>query len=131
LPNETDKPPARAVTDADVEPTGRRNPAWSRDELILALELYLRFRDAPPGKESQEVAELSAFLGRMARGQAVTEAETFRNANGVYMKMMNFRRFDPNYTADGKVGLTRGNKEEESVWNEFADDPVALAAAVA
>jgi hypothetical protein len=131
LTNETDKPPGRVVTDADIEPTGRRNPAWFRDELILALELYLRLRDAPPGKESQEVAELSAFLGRMARGLAVTQAETFRNANGVYMKMMNFRRFDPNYTADGKVGLTRGNKEEEAVWNDFATDPVALAAAVA
>jgi predicted HNH restriction endonuclease/predicted RNA-binding protein with PUA-like domain len=121
----------REDTDTEIEPVGRRNPAWSRDELILALDLYLRFRDAPPGKDSDEVAELSAFLGRMARGLAVTEAETFRNANGVYMKMMNFRRFDPDYTADGKVGLTRGNKEEQTVWNEFANDPAALAAAVA
>lgn len=118
-------------TEPDTEPTGRRNPAWSRDELILALELYLRFRGALPRKESQEVAELSAFLGRMGRGLGVTDAETFRNVNGVYMKMMNFRRFDPNYTAEGKVGLTRGNKEEETVWNEFANEPVALAAAVA
>ena len=121
----------REDTETEVEPLGRRNPAWSRDELMLALDLYLRFRDAPPGKDSEEVAELSAFLGRMARGLAVTEAETFRNANGVYMKMMNFRRFDPDYTADGKVGLTRGNKEEETVWNEFANDPATLAEAVA
>lgn len=131
LQTESAAPNPGQDTDTDIDTVGRRNPAWSRDELILALDLYLRFRDAPPGKDSEEVAELSAFLGRMARSLAVTEAETFRNANGVYMKMMNFRRFDPEYTTDGKVGLTRGNKEEETVWNEFADDPAALAAAVA
>lgn len=109
----------------------RPNPPWSRDELILALDLYLRFRDAPPGKDSAEVAELSAFLGRMQRGLGLTDAETFRNANDVYMKMMNFRRFDPEYTADGRVGLVRGNKQEEIVWNEFSSDPATLAAVVA
>lgn len=50
-------------------------------------------------------------------------ASDFRNANGVYMKLMNFRRFDPNYTAEGKVGLTRGGHEEEIVWREFAEHP--------
>jgi 5-methylcytosine-specific restriction enzyme A len=38
------------------------------------------------------------------------------------MKMMNFRRFDKEYTSAGKVGLTRGNKEEEAVWLEFSQD---------
>ncbi len=115
---------------AEDEAKSPRNPPWSRDELILALDLYLRFRDAPPGKNSEEVAELSAFLGRMGRSLGLTDAETFRNANGVYMKMMNFRRFDPEYTAGGKVGLARGNKEEEVVWNEFASNPTRLATAV-
>jgi hypothetical protein len=36
--------------------------------------------------------------------------------NGIYMKMMNFRRFDPAFTSAGKVDLTRGNKDEEEVW---------------
>jgi 5-methylcytosine-specific restriction enzyme A len=39
------------------------------------------------------------------------------------MKLMNFRRLDPQYTTDGKTGLVRGGKEEEQVWSEFADDP--------
>ena len=101
--------------DADDETAAPRNPPWSRDELILALDLYLRFRNAPPGKDSLEVAGLSAFLGRMGRGLGLTDAETFRNANGVYMKMMNFRRFDPEYTAGGRVGLVRGNKDTAQV----------------
>src|SRR5687768_8542981 len=43
------------------------------------------------------------------------------------MKMMNFRRFDPAFTSSGKVGLTRGNKDEELVWKEFAHDQARLA----
>jgi 5-methylcytosine-specific restriction enzyme A len=38
------------------------------------------------------------------------------------MKVMNFRRLDPEYTADGKTGLLRGAQAEEEVWAEFAGD---------
>jgi hypothetical protein len=72
----------------------RRNPAWTRDELLLALDLYLRFRSAPPGKDGPEVAQLSALLGRMSRARGLAKIHGFRNTNGVYMKMMNFMRFD-------------------------------------
>jgi 5-methylcytosine-specific restriction protein A len=40
------------------------------------------------------------------------------------MKLMNFRRLDPEYTSDGRAGLSRGSKGDETVWNEFASDPV-------
>lgn len=91
--------------------------ATSRGELILALDLYLRFRDALPSKDSAEVIELSTFLSRN-HAQDPADA-TYRNPNGVYMKMNNFRHFDPEYIADGRVGLERGNKLEEVVWKEF------------
>ena len=107
-----------------------RNPVWSRDELVLALDLYLRFRRALPSKTSREVVELSEFLGRMGQASGLSELHDFRNANGVYMKMMNFRRFDPEYTSEGRVGLTRGNKEEENIWNQFHDNPDQLRIAV-
>lgn len=100
--------------------TQPRNPPWTRDELILALELYLRNPASPPGKNSTDVQELSATLNKLGRMIGLGENSKFRNANGVYMKMMNFRRFDPQYTASGKVGLTRGNRDEEGVWREFA-----------
>ena len=45
-----------------------------------------------------------------------TKAERFRNANGFYMKLMNFRRFDPVFTGVGKVELSRGGKAEEEVF---------------
>ena len=104
----------------------KRNPPWTRDELILALDLYLRHRLSAPHDPHQDVAELSAFLGRMGKLLGIASQETFRNENGVTMKMSNFSRLDPAYTADGKVGLQRGNQDEQVVWNEFADAPLKL-----
>lgn len=121
---------ASMLRSADETPL-KRNPPWSRDELILALGLYLRHRASPPGKNSPEVAELSAFLNMMGQALGLAEADTYRNANGVYMKMMNFRRFDAEYTRGGRVGLTRGNKDEEAVWGDFSDDPARLSAVAA
>jgi 5-methylcytosine-specific restriction protein A len=57
----------------------------------------------------------------------LTGKADFRNANGVYMKVMNFRRFDPAYLAQGKKGLERGGKLEADVWRDFSDKPDALA----
>jgi predicted HNH restriction endonuclease len=65
---------------------------------------------------------LSDLLNELGRKLGRADTDTFRNANGVYMKMMNFRRFDPEHTSAGKVGLTRGNKDEEAVWLEFSED---------
>lgn len=104
-----------------------RNPAWTRDELILALDLYLRHRESPPSKDSAAVKELSSVLNELGFAMEYAVRRTFRNPSGVYMKMMNFRRFDPAYTAQGKVGLQRGNKDEEVVWKLFAHDPKRLA----
>ena len=100
------------------------NPDWTRDELILALDFYLKYRPNPPGKDSQEIAELSKALNRLGEKLFPPEerAHTFRNENGVYMKLMNFRRLDPQYTALGKTGLSRGAQAEEEVWAEFAGD---------
>jgi hypothetical protein len=64
-----------------------RNPDWTRDELILALDLYLRHRSAPPAKDSKEILDLSALLNRLAAALhgGVGKERTFRNANGVYI----------------------------------------------
>jgi 5-methylcytosine-specific restriction protein A len=51
----------------------------------------------------------------------------FRNPNGVYMKAMNFRRFDPVYTSQGKKGLERGGRLEAEVWSDFISRPQLLA----
>ena len=100
-----------------------RNPPWSRDELIVTLDFYLRHITSIPDKHSPEISELSDFLNRLQSKMGGDLPEKFRNINGVYMKLMNFRRFDPSYT--GK-GLERGNKDEEVVWNLFSSEPDEL-----
>jgi len=99
------------------------NPSWSRDELIVTLDFYLRHTPKIPGKTSKELIGLSQFLNRLRVRAGVEGDEDFRNASGSYMKLMNFRRFDPDYP--GK-GLERGGKEDEVVWNLYADKPQEL-----
>lgn len=96
-----------------------RNPPWSRDELILALDLYFTNPSNPPGKGSSAVAELSAILNKLHRINGVSGAPTLRNKNGVYLKMMNLRSLDPGYTAQGKVGMQSGGALEKVVWADY------------
>lgn len=96
----------------------QRNPIWSIDELILTLDFYFRFSGNPPAKDSAEIKELSNLLNSMS-GEAGKGLDKFRNNNGVYMKIMNFRRLDPAFASKGAVGLTRGGKGDEEVWNVF------------
>jgi 5-methylcytosine-specific restriction protein A len=107
-----------------VERLRGTNPDWVTDELILALSLYLKHRSNPPGKTSREVVGLSTLLNRLGERlfPPSERSATFRNPDGVYMKLMNFRSLDPQYTRSGKKGLTAGAKADVDVWNEFAGD---------
>lgn len=100
-----------------------RSDTWSRDELILALELYMRAPHSPPSTRSKEVSELTKVLLKLALLRGANVGPKFRNANGVYLKMMNFRRFDP--LRAGK-GMQRGGKQEEDIWNEYSNDLPSL-----
>lgn len=102
----------------DVSGPGR-NPPWNRDELILALDLYLRNTTSVAGKTSPEVSKLSALLNKMSRLSGQTGDDRYRNENGVYMKMMNFRSLDPIFTSQGKVGMQSGGALEKVIWAEY------------
>jgi 5-methylcytosine-specific restriction protein A len=101
-----------------------RNPPWSRDEHIVALDFYLRYAPSIPDKGSIEIGQLSEELNLLHASISDDRYENFRNPNGVYMKLMNFRRFDPAYKG---TGLAHGNKDEEVVWNLYASNPTLLA----
>jgi 5-methylcytosine-specific restriction protein A len=106
---------------ADSAPPSVRNPPWQRDELIRALDVYVRHSGNPPSHSHPDIVDLSRLLNALPIHSRRTA--TFRNENGVYLKLMNFRRFDP--TKPG-VSMTRGNKLEEEVWKEFEDQPLLL-----
>lgn len=97
----------------------KRNPKWHRDELILALDLYFRVNPCHINSSHPEVVKLSQTLNSLTVHKARPDKLRFRNPNGVYMKLCNFLRFDPDYHG---VGLQRGGKLEQEIWNEFASN---------
>jgi len=104
-----------------------KNPKWTREELVLALDLYFR---CPPGKTNKnnpDIIALSELLNSLSLHPQKPEYEKFRNPNGVYMKLCNFLRFDQDYTG---TGLKAGGKLEEEIWNEFVSNKDKLEKAV-
>ena len=107
---------------------GVRNPTWTRDELILALDLYQDFPS--PDQTHSSVIALSRLLNRIWLGRGAG-SETLRNANGVSMKLANFQRLDPAFLATGRKGLDRGGKLEKEIWADFSGDRSRLSATAA
>jgi 5-methylcytosine-specific restriction protein A len=100
-----------------------KNPPWSRDEHIIALDFYLRYAPTIPGKDFKEVIALSELLNILGRKITGDLQETYRNPAGVYMKLMNFRGVDPSYPG---VGLANGSKDEQVVWDLYSNNRTEL-----
>ncbi|MGJ0486141.1 MAG: HNH endonuclease [Methylomicrobium sp.] len=99
------------------------NPNWTRDELILALDLYFRVPEARGSKTHTECIKLSEVLNALPIHHGQIHGSTFRNANGVGMKLSNFLKYDSTY---GGKGLTAGSHLEKEVWDTFSGDLVKL-----
>jgi 5-methylcytosine-specific restriction protein A len=115
-------------TSSDQASTKATNPDWTRDELILALNLYFSVPGARGSKTHPECIKLSEVLNSLPVHQDKPHGVTFRNANGVGMKLSNFLKYDPAYKG---VGLTAGSRLEEEVWDTFSGDKARLKAAAA
>lgn len=102
-----------------------RNLAWSRDETILLLDLYLR--QSSTEARHPEVAALSATLRDLARATGAPRPENFRNPIGIAMKLRNLAQQDPAFQRNGRAGLGHGSRLNAEVWDLLANDLVALA----
>jgi len=100
-----------------------RNPDWVRDEIILAMDLYVRAgrKQLPPGHE--EVVRLSQLLNRLPIHPASSRGENFRNPNGISMILGNFLGIDPLHDHSG---LSKNNQMQATVWNEFIESLSSL-----
>lgn len=94
---------------------GLRNPKWGVDELILALDLYMRHKGQLPDANHPDVQELSAILRKIDPSSA-KRFSNFRNPTSVVMKLQNFQRLDP---AAKRPGLRHGGNLEIEVWGTF------------
>jgi len=86
---------------------------WSREEHILAFNLYSQIPFGTIHERNPKIQELGMLIGR--------------SAGAVSRKLANFSRLDPFLHQRGIKGLTHGAKGEEEVWNEFEKQPEALA----
>lgn len=111
---------------SDVDIINTRNPDWSTDEHILALDLYFKNRGKLLDDKHPEIISLSNFLRTLAVMTGVIGKENFRNANGVAMKLANFSRLDPLMQERGLTGLPSGNKTEKVLWEMYESKPEAL-----
>jgi len=78
---------------------------WSREETIVAFNLYCKIPFGKINKSNPEVIRLAKIIGR--------------TPSSVGMKLGNLGRFDPELQKRGVGGLSQGSKMDEVVWNEF------------
>lgn len=97
---------------------GYGNPRWTRDEVILALELYHTCEDRIPGPSDDRVRELSRVLRAFPHYSQEARQENFRNSDGVALKLQNLRS-----VATG-AGLKNTSKTDHEVWLELGLDRV-------
>lgn len=85
---------------------------WTRDELVLALNLYLKLPFGKLHSRTPEIIHLAEIIGR--------------NANAVAMRLNNFASVDPFHQQRGIGGLPGGKKQVEPIWNEFINNKEEL-----
>ena len=90
-----------------------KSPNWTREELILAFNLYLKLPFGKLDKGTKEVKELARILGR-------------RNANAVAMRLNNYAHVDPYHQQRGIIGLANGRKQVQPIWDEFVANQESL-----
>jgi putative restriction endonuclease len=90
-----------------------RNPDWTREELIVAFNLYCTLTFTRINANNKAIKELAEIIGR--------------SNNAVAIKLANFARLDPALQARDVKGMSHGGHGEELVWEEFNSDWEQLA----
>lgn len=85
---------------------------WTKDELILALNLYLKLPFGKLHSRTPEIIHLAHLLGR--------------TPSSIAMRLNNFASVDPYHQQRGIGGLPGGKKQVEPIWKEFINDKQAL-----
>jgi len=82
----------------------RRSPAWHRDEVLLALDLYVRAGclggGVLPLKDDEVVIDVSRRMNALPIWAQADRADTFRNPAGVALKLANFRAVERDLALD-------------------------------
>ena len=80
---------------------------WTREELILAFNLYLKIEFGKTHKTNSQVIELANLINR--------------TPSAVGMRLGNFASLDPYHQKRGVGGLQNTGKQVQEIWDEFVD----------
>jgi putative restriction endonuclease len=78
---------------------------WTREELILAINLYCKLPFGRLHSRNPDVIHLSELLGR--------------TPSSIAYKLVNFASLDPSLKARGIKGASNTSNLDKSIWNEF------------
>jgi len=78
---------------------------WTREELILAVNLYCKLPFGRLHSRNPEVIKLANIIGR--------------TSNSVAFKLVNFASLDPSLKARGIKGASNTSNLDKVIWNEF------------
>jgi putative restriction endonuclease len=81
---------------------------WTRDELILAINLYCKLPFGRIHRNNPEIIKLASLIGR--------------TPGSVSYKLVNFASLDPSLHARGIKGATNSSKLDKEIWDEFYQD---------
>ena len=98
---------------------GHGNPNWTRDETILALDLYFDLGQKTAPATDERVRALSELLRRFPYHAKASRKESFRNPDGVAFKLQNLQQ-----VATGR-GLGNVSETDRDVWLELGSSQEA------
>lgn len=78
---------------------------WTREELILAINLYFKIPFGRLHSNNHEIINLSKLINR--------------TPGSVAYKLVNFASLDPTLKARGIKGAYNVSKQDKEIWNEF------------
>jgi putative restriction endonuclease len=79
---------------------------WTREELILAFNLYLKLPFGKMHSRTPEIVELANLIGR--------------TSNSIAIRLTNFAACDPYHQNRGVKGMEGGRKQCQPIWDEFS-----------
>ena len=80
-----------------------KSKLWTREELIVAINLYCKLPFGRLHKGNPEVIKLANLLGR--------------TPSSVAWKLVNFASFDPSLKARGIKGASNVSNLDRQIWN--------------
>ncbi len=78
---------------------------WTRDELILAINLYCKLPFGKMHKGTIEIINFAELIGR--------------TPSSIALKLGNFASFDPSLKERGIKGASNASKLDKEIWDEF------------